>query len=121
MEGALLHGIAQAQGNRSCGRITVAVDVHYYLGIVDPQALLRRSNDAQVGLMGHEKFQVVLGKAILFEQTRRHFGHTPYGVLKYLRSFLVDIVHTLLDGFLAGGIERPATWHVEERSAGTID
>ncbi len=29
-------------------------------------------------------------------------------------------MHTLLDGFLAGGIERPATWHVEERSAGTI-
>src|SRR5258707_14853821 len=28
----------------------------------------------------------------------------------------MDIVHPLLDGFLAGGMERPAAWHVEKRS-----
>jgi len=51
---------------------------------------------------------------------RGHLGHSPHRVLEYLRTFLVNVVHALLDRFLAGGMQRAAPGHVQKRSTGAI-
>src|SRR5216684_4507660 len=67
VQAALFHGVAQPQGNRPCRRVPIPVDVHHHFGIFHAQALLHRSNNAQVGLMGHQQLQIVLCEAIFLE------------------------------------------------------
>src|SRR5260370_27078190 len=66
VQASLFHRIAQAQGNRPCRGVAIPVDVHHHLAIVDSEPFLRRSDDAQIGLVGHQQLEAVPAKAIFF-------------------------------------------------------
>src|SRR5712672_3258439 len=51
---------------------------------------------------------------------RCHFRHAADCVLEDLRALLVDVMHTLLDSFLAGRMKRTAARHVEKSSSRAI-
>src|SRR5215471_11670212 len=70
--------------------------------------------------MWHHESDVFALQSISFHQVHRQIGHAPHSVFKYLRAFLMDVVHFLSDGFDGGRIERPAARHVEVLPARTI-
>src|SRR6202022_2265339 len=63
VEAALLDSVAQTQGDRARGGISVAVDIDHYFAVFDAQPFLHGANNAQIGLMGHDQGEVVAFKS----------------------------------------------------------
>ena len=58
---------------------------------------------------------------VAFEQLLAQFGLLADGELEDLLAVLVHVVHSLLDRFLARGVQAASAGHVKELGAGTVD
>jgi len=108
-------GNRAAQRNRSCCRCRTGRCSPITLASSRPGAPAWASDDTQVGLVGHQSsFRSSLVKPFFSSRQAAISDIRRTAYLKHLRPLLVDIVHTLLDGFLAGGVKRPASGNVED-------
>src|SRR5580700_10851901 len=74
-----------------------------------------------VGLMGNEGIDVSALQPIALEESLADFGHFADGVLEHRSAVLVDVMHPLVDGFVARGMQAAASGHVQRTSSGTVD
>src|SRR5580693_1200166 len=71
--------------------------------------------------MGNEGIDVSALQPIALEESLADFGHFADGVLEHRSAVLVDVMHPLVNGFVARGVQAAASGHVQRTSSGTVD
>src|SRR5580704_19197417 len=71
--------------------------------------------------MGNEGIDVGALQSVALQDSLADFGHFADGVLEDGAAVLVDVMHPLIDGFVARGIQAAASGHVQRTTSGTVD
>ena len=77
---------------------------------------MRYSADyALIGLMRNHPVNIIFVKMISFNYSFTGIGHIGYGILEYSTSFLIDIMHLIIQCIIGGGTYRTTGFYMQER------
>src|SRR5580704_19638538 len=71
--------------------------------------------------MGNEGIDVGALQSVALQDSLADFGHFADGVLEDCAAVLVDVMHPLVNGFVARGMQAAASGHVQRTSSGPVD
>src|SRR5450432_3705475 len=120
LQSSLLPCRFQCQWDGPCRSVAKFADIDNDAIFLQAQSLRGRHNDPPICLVRNKQFHVVAGESITLQQPVRSFRHFADGILKDLRTILVNKMHFLVHRFMRRGMQASASGHVEIASAGSI-
>ena len=115
-----LFKIPDTQWQRTRTRITVMLNIHQNFLHRNFHAMSYRFDDAHIGLMGNNPVNVIFCQPVLFCYSCTDIRHIRDSVLEHSSTFLMNIMHFIVNREIRRRTNRTTRFHVEERQSLTI-
>ncbi len=112
--------LGKAERDRRGGGVAVPLDVDHHLLHRDADALGGGGDDAQVGLVRHEKAEVLARQLVALQDLGAHVGHAHDGLFEDALAVLVQVVHPRVERGVGGGVEAAPPGHAEQVGARAV-
>ena len=102
------------KAERKCTGTCVAIpfDVHHDFLRWYSQPLCDCRDNALIGLMGNHPIDLLLTKMIPFDQSLASIGHIGYCIFEHGASFLINIMHLVIQRIVGGRTYRTACFYM---------